>query len=78
MNVLGAGDEFSGDGDAAGGFDFVTCEHPDFDAGVAEELEGGLDGFLEAVFDSGHAEELNVVLEMVADNFGHAVVAVLQ
>ena len=76
VDVLGAGDEFGGDGDAARGFDFVAREHPDFDAGVAEEFEGGFDGFLEPVFDAGHAEEFDVVLEVGGDDLGHAVVAV--
>ncbi len=53
MDVLGAGDESGGDGDAAGGFDFVAGEHPDLDASVAEELERGFDVFLEFVFDAG-------------------------
>ncbi len=53
VDVLGAGDESGGDGDAAGGFDFVAGEHPDLDASVAEELERGLDVFLEFVFDAG-------------------------
>ena len=39
VNVLGTGDEFGGDGDTAGGFHLVACQHPDFYAGVSEEFE---------------------------------------
>ena len=77
VDVVGAGDEFGGDGDAARGFDFVACEHPDFDAGVAEQFEGGLDVFLEFVFNAGDAEEFKVVLEVLFDDLRHTCVSTM-
>ena len=46
VDVLRSGDEFGGDGDAARRFDFVAREHPDLDAGIAEELQGRFYVFL--------------------------------
>ena len=68
VDVLAAGDEFRRDGDAAGRLDLVAREHPDFDAGVAEELERGLDVCLELVLDARDAEELEVLLEVERDD----------
>lgn len=53
MDVLGARDQSGGDGDTAGCLDLVAREHPDLYAGVAKELQGGFDVFLEFIFDAG-------------------------
>ena len=75
VNVLGAGDEFGGDGDTAGSFHLVTCKHPDFYAGVAEEFEGGFDVLLEFVFNASNAKEFEIVLEMFSNDMSHVGVA---
>ena len=56
VDVLPSCNEFGAYGYAAGGFHFVAGQHPNLDAGVAEEFERGLDVFLELVLDAGHAE----------------------
>lgn len=78
MDVLGAGDESGGDSDAAGGLDFITCEHPDFNTGVAEEFERGFDIFLEFVFDAGDPEEFEMVFQVLFDNACHIRVSLVQ
>ena len=36
MDVLRAGDELGGYGNATSCFDLVACQHPDLDAGIAK------------------------------------------
>ena len=75
MDVLCSGNQFGRDGDAARRFHLVAREHPDLDAGVAEEFEGWLHVFLEFVFDSSDAEQLEIALEMVFDHASHACIS---
>ena len=78
VDMLGARDELGGDGDTACRFDLVACEHPDLDAGVAEELKRWFHIPLQLVFDAGDAQELEIVFQVVADHGGDVGIAVLE
>ncbi len=72
VDVLAARDQLGADGHAARRLDLVARQHPDLDAGVAEELERGLDVLLELVLDARDAEQLHVVLEVAGHDGLHA------
>ena len=75
LNMLRAGDKLGGDSNTPGGFDFVTRQHPDFDASVTEELERGLDVLLEFIFDACDPKKFEIMLEVLSNNVSHTGVA---
>lgn len=75
VEALGARHQTGALGNAGGGFQFVAGQHPDLDAGVAEEFQRGSHVVLELVFDAGDAEEFHFALEGFdhLGDAGHAV-----
>lgn len=52
-----------GDGDTLGSFNFVTSQHPNLDASLAEHINGLKNVFLKLIFNTSHGKEVHFKLK---------------